>query len=73
MATTKLQSVEVANPQVSQKKKSNGTSAPIRVRQKTKVKLEQLLKQANKDRMGRRIYIIPPIPPMGLVVVEFWY
>lgn len=55
MATTKLQSVEVADPQVSQKKKISGTSSPIRVRQRTKLKLEQLLKQANKDRMGRRI------------------
>jgi len=55
MATTKLQSVNGGESQVTQKRMGTATSAPIRVRQKSKVKLEQLLKQANKDRMGRKI------------------
>jgi len=55
MATTKLQSVSVTDSQVLQKNKAGASSAPIRVRQRTKGKLEQLLKQANKDRVGRRI------------------
>ncbi len=55
MATTKLQSVSGGVSQVTQKRKESATSAPIRVRQKSKVKLEQLLKQANKERMGRKI------------------
>lgn len=55
MATTKLQSVSVSDSQVSQKKKGNAASTPIRVRQRTKGKLEQLLKQATKGRVGGRI------------------
>lgn len=55
MATAKLQSVRSGESKAPQKRKETATSAPIRVRQKSKVKLEQLLKQANKDRMGRKI------------------
>lgn len=51
MATTKYQSVANGESQVMQKRKHTAPSAPIRVKQRTKAKLEQLLKQANKDRM----------------------
>jgi hypothetical protein len=55
MATNKLQSVANGESQVMQKRKGTASSAPIRVKQRTKAKLEQLLKQANKDRVGRSI------------------
>jgi hypothetical protein len=55
MATSKLLNVAKAESQVKQKPKETGSSAPIRVKQRTKAKLEQLLKQTNKDRIGRRI------------------
>lgn len=55
MATNKLQSVAIAESPVKQKRKESASSAPIRVKQRTKAKLEQLLKLANKDRVGRSI------------------
>ena len=55
MAINKLQSVANGESQVMQKQKGTASSAPIRVKQRTKAKLEQLLKQANKDRVGRSI------------------
>jgi hypothetical protein len=55
MATTKRQNVNSTESQITQKRKETATSVPIRVRQKSKVKLEQLLKQANKDRLVRKI------------------
>lgn len=55
MATNKLQNVSNVESQVSQIRKGSASSAPIRVKQRTKAKLEQLLKQANKDRVGRSI------------------
>ncbi len=55
MATTKMQIVNAGEAQTNQKQKAEATSAPIRVRQKTKAKLEQLLKQANKDQPGRKV------------------
>ena len=44
-----------AESKVQQKLRGNATSAPIRVKQKTRAKLDQLLRQANKDRVGRRV------------------
>lgn len=55
MTTNKLQSVASSESQVTQKRKGTASSAPIRVKQRTKAKLEQLLKLANKDRVGRSI------------------
>lgn len=55
MAKTKMQIVNVAEAQTNQKRKEEATSAPIRVRHKTKTKLEQLLKQANKNQAGRKV------------------
>jgi hypothetical protein len=55
MATNKLQSVSSGESQVMLKRKGTASSAPIRVKQRTKTKLEQWLKQVNKDRVGRSI------------------
>jgi len=33
------------------------TSAAVRIRHKTKAKLEQLLRQANKDRLGKKVKV----------------
>ncbi len=38
-----------------QKQPSDVSSSPVRIRHKTKAKLEQLLQQANKDRIGKKI------------------
>ncbi|MGE0175003.1 MAG: hypothetical protein AB7T49_19575 [Oligoflexales bacterium] len=55
MATSKVQLVETSEIKTQHKRCESASSAPIRVRQKTKAKLEQLLKQANKERLGRRV------------------
>jgi hypothetical protein len=55
MATNRALKAANGESQVMQKRKGTASSAPIRVKQRTKAKLEQLLKQTNKDRVGRRI------------------
>lgn len=55
MATTKSRTVNGGADEVMQKRGATVTSAPVRIDQKTKAKLEQLLRQANKDRVGRKI------------------
>ena len=55
MAKMKMQNVNVAEAQTNQKRKDEATSAPIRVHQKTKAKLEQLLKHAKKDKEGLKL------------------
>ncbi|MCX6119672.1 MAG: hypothetical protein NT027_19215 [Proteobacteria bacterium] len=55
MATIKTKFVNNSETKVEQKGSRSVTMAPIRVRQKTKTRLDQLLKQANKDRLGRKI------------------
>ena len=50
--------IGMVNRNASQKQRkpeANVASAPIRIRTKTKLKLEQLLQQANKHRCGRRV------------------
>lgn len=54
MVTNEKKNVEKSELKTNQKKNIS-TSVPIRVKQLTKNKLLQLLKRANKDRMGRRI------------------
>jgi hypothetical protein len=41
--------------EVMQKRGAVVSSAPVRIGHKTKAKLEQLLRQANKDRVGRKV------------------
>ena len=55
MTTTKIHSVNNGDAGMQQKRGASASSAPIRIRHKTKTKMEQLLRQANKDRMGRRV------------------
>ena len=45
----------VERGEVKQKGSGAGATVPVRVHHETKVKLEQLLRRANKDRMGRRV------------------
>ena len=46
-------------------------SAAIRIKEETKIKLEQLLRQANKDRAGRRIKVDDVLCfSLGLIVDE---
>lgn len=44
-----------AGRKTKQKQKAEAVAVPIRIRQKTKVRLEQLLRQTNKDRSGRKV------------------
>jgi len=55
MATTNIQTVDSGEVKVNQRSRENSSSAPVRVRHETKAKLEQLLRRANKDRLGRRV------------------
>lgn len=40
-----------------QKPTDEATSSAVRIRHRTKVKLEQLLRQANKDRLGKKVKV----------------
>lgn len=45
----------VTGRKTKQKQKAESVAVPIRIRQKTKARLEQLLRQTNKDRSGRKV------------------
>jgi len=53
--TSEVSNVSKSVSKKGRKPEANVASAPIRIRTKTKLKLEQLLRQANKDRRGRRV------------------
>lgn len=55
MATTKSKTVNGGGDEMMQKRGATVASAPVRIGLKTKAKLEQLLRQANKDRVGRKV------------------
>jgi hypothetical protein len=55
MATGTKRFVCGAESKLQQKRKAKVPSVSIRVRQKSKTKLDQLLKKANKDRLGRKV------------------
>ena len=55
MATLKAQSVNTTESEMKQTGAAKLQTAPVRIHHKTKSKLEQLLKQANKDHIGRRV------------------
>lgn len=55
MATAKIKNVNGGAGEVMQKRAAPVSSAPVRIGQKTKARLEQLLRQANKDRVGRKV------------------
>ena len=55
MATAKVQIVNNGESEAKQKRGANGASTAIRIGHKTKAKMVQLLRQANKDRLGRKV------------------
>lgn len=55
MATAKVQIGASSAAEVKQRREPIVSTSPVRIGQKTKAKLEQLIKQANKDRLGRKI------------------
>lgn len=55
MARLKMEIVTNVESEMKQKRISVASSSPIRIGHKTRTKLEQLLKLANKDRIGRKI------------------
>ena len=55
MVTTKMQIVNDGASEVKQKRQQAASSVPVRIGQKAKAKLEQLLKQVNKDRIGKKV------------------
>lgn len=67
-----------ANEEVNKSKKvvrhkptSDVTSVAVRIRDKTKARLEQLLKQANKDRLGKKVKVDDLITfALGLITDE---
>ncbi len=67
MAAAKTQSGANAAADVKQRRDAVVSTSPVRIGQKTKAKLGQLVRQANKDRLGRKIkspifpFFIPPV------------
>ncbi len=55
MSQVNDQSVANGEGKTKQKRRTDAAAFPIRIRQKTKAKLEQLLRQTNKDRHGRKV------------------
>jgi hypothetical protein len=55
MVTAKSSNVDKSYSVTIQRSQKSETSIPIRVKQKTKAKLDHLLKRASKDRHGRRV------------------
>jgi hypothetical protein len=55
MSTEKIENVGTLELKRRQKDSKNVSSTPIRVRQKTKIKLDLLVKQANKNRVGKKV------------------
>ena len=55
MAAAKVQIVNNSESESKQKRGANGASTAIRIGHKTKSKMEQLLRQANRDRLGRKV------------------
>ena len=55
MTTSNTLNVAESKSGTKQKSSAGKASAPIRIGQKTKAQLDNLLEQANKDRLGRKI------------------
>ncbi len=55
MSQVDNQNVANSEGKTKQTRRADTTVLPIRIRQKTKSKLELLLRQANKDRYGRKV------------------
>jgi len=48
-------SATIVMAKAKQMTKGNGTTAPIRVKQKTRDKMDDLLRRANKNKLGRKV------------------
>ncbi len=69
MKTTAIQEVIKTDGATRQKATDEVTSVAVRIRCKTKSKLEHLLRKANKDRLGKKVKIDDLILfALGLVV-----
>ncbi len=55
MNNLETNSVTEAQSKAKQKTKADIAASPIRVRQSTRVKMDELLKRANKHRIGRKV------------------
>lgn len=55
MSATKVKILNNSESESMHKRGSNAASTPIRIGHKTKSRLEQLLRQANKGRLGRKV------------------
>ena len=55
MSETKNQKVTIGETKMKQSRVAPAATVAIRIRHKTKAKLEQLLRKANKDRSGRKV------------------
>ena len=55
MHTQSNQKVIKPKKEMHQKTKTESASTPVRIREKTKAKLKHLLRQANKDRPGKKV------------------
>jgi len=55
MSETKNQKMNIGDSKVKQSRVAPAATVAIRIRDKTKARLEQLLRQANKDRSGRKV------------------
>ena len=71
MSTSRMQVVANADAGMKQKRVAAVPSAPVRIRRKTKAKLEHLLRQANKDRVGRKVKVDDLISfSLGLITAD---
>ena len=55
MASMSTENDAGSRGELRQKRVVDASSSPVRISPKTRVKLDQLLRQANKDRLGRRV------------------
>ena len=55
MKVLETNSATVVAPKTKQKPKTDGVSSPIRVKQSTRSKLDELLRRANKQKLGRKV------------------
>ena len=55
MKVLETNSATVVAPKTKQKPKTDGASSPIRVKQSTRNKLDDLMRRANKQKLGRKV------------------
>ena len=55
MKVLEIESATVAQSKTKQKPKTESSSSPIRIKQGTRNKLDELLRRANKQKLGRKV------------------